>query len=86
MESESNNVLPKTLLFTMIIVNLGLAILWKYKKQKEENQEEIIEEETTNSESLNIEIFEGYEWTDYDDQKWYRVQGSEDEWSLWESK
>ena len=26
------------------------------------------------------------EWTDYNNQKWYRVQGSEDEWSLWESE
>ena len=81
-EVESKNILSKTLLFGMIIVNLGLAIFWKYKKQKEEtNEEEVIEVE-----SLNIEIFEGYEWTDYEGDKWYRVQGSEDEWSLWESE
>ena len=66
----------------MIIVNLGLAIFWKYKKQKEETNEE----EAINQESLNIEIFEGYEWTDHDGHKWYRVQGSEDEWSLWDSE
>ena len=85
-EGESSNLLPKILLFVMAIVNIGLAMFWKYRKQLGENviQEEIIEVESTNSESLNIEIFEGYEWVDYDGQKWYRVQGSEDEWSLWD--
>ena len=85
-EGESSNILPKILLFAMVIANLGLAIFWKYRKQLENNftQEEIIEDESSNSESLNIEIFEGYEWTDYNNQKWYRVQGSEDEWSLWD--
>ena len=85
-EGESSNVLPKILLFSMAIVNIGLAIFWKYRKQQRENviEEEIIEVESTNYESLNIEIYEGYEWADYDGQKWYRLHGSEDEWSLWE--
>jgi hypothetical protein len=87
-EGESSNLLPKILLLTIAIGNLGLAIFWKYRKQLGANsvQEEIMEAELTNPESLNIEIFEGYEWIDYDGQKWYRVQGSEDEWSLWESE
>ena len=72
----------------MAIVNIGLAIFWKYRKQQGEyvSEEETIEAESTNYESLNIEIYEGYEWVDYDGQKWYRVQDSEDEWSLWESQ
>ena len=33
-EGESSNVLPKILLFGMAIVNMGLAIFWKYRKQQ----------------------------------------------------